>query len=214
MNFTLPCDTYVRLSRVAQNYIERDPPTPDYMKAMYLEIKSGEAFAVCTNIKLAAIEYLGKTNEPDGKMHLTLDPILLKQAQSEIPFNSSLQIVYNEMLAFANVKTTFGYNYPGNALIPAPATNEFDHWRSWAPDKPATKAKGVLSMIPADVMNLGLSSPSGRIVFQEFIDNTKPCVIRDRFDPKWMGLFMPCVVDENNKIIDIEPAKLPDWFKL
>ena len=57
MDFQIPCETFARLAKIAETTKSN---RPDYLKSVFIEYKDGDAFAVATNGKIAAIEYLGK----------------------------------------------------------------------------------------------------------------------------------------------------------
>jgi hypothetical protein len=53
------------------------------------------------------------------------------------------------------------------------------------------------------------SSPSGGVVFPEFIDSSKPVMIRDSLKPNWAGVFIPDVSKGSTKH---KPAEIPEWW--
>lgn len=209
MNFTIPCETFFRLTHVLKN--TKPGETADYLKSVYLENHEGKAFAIATNRKVAAIEFLGETTEPNGSVNITIDPALVKQCETEKSFNGIMYVHFNEMLNFATVKTQMGYNFPGNAAVNPGKETEFQSWRKWFPDAMPKKPNGATVFGAEWIANLGRSSPSGEIVFPTVIDCHVPVLVRDLHDPKWFGLFMPEYAPGGN-VVDVEPVSLPDWL--
>jgi hypothetical protein len=210
MDFTISCEIFARLANVVKDIPATE--TRAHLKSVYVEHKNGNAFAVVSNSKFAAIEHLGKVEGGDGSIHIAADAALIQQCQTEAPFNSVLAVGYNDMLKFATAKTTLGYCYPGNAAITADGSPLVE-WRKWAPEKPVKATKGAMFWNTENIIAIGKSSPSGRVLFPEFIDATKPVVIRDVTDDNWLGIFMPNRAVEGETITYSEGAKLPEWFK-
>ncbi|RUW55632.1 hypothetical protein EOA32_01025 [Mesorhizobium sp. M1A.F.Ca.ET.072.01.1.1] len=210
MEFAISCEIFARLANVVKDIPATE--TRPHLKSVYIEHKDGEAFAVASNSRFAAIEYLGKVDFGNGSVHIAADPVLIQQCRTEAPFNSVLSVSFNEVLQFGAAKTTLGYCYPGNVAVVANGS-PFVQWRTWTPDKPVTKTKGAMFWNTENIANIGASSPSGRLLFPEFIDATKPVVVRDIMDENWFGLFMPNRTVEGEIITYSDGAKLPEWFK-
>jgi hypothetical protein len=212
MEFAISCDIFARLANVVRNFDANE--TREYLKSVYIEHHLGNAFAVATNSKIAAIEFLGPVAFEQGSVNIVADPILIQQCRTEAAFGSVLSVSFNEVLQFGTAKTTLGYSYPGNAVI-IPRHPDFKKWRNWTPDKPVTQSKGAMFWNTETIAALGASSPSGRLLFPEFIDADKPVVVRDITDDNWFGLFMgrERKTDDGETITYTEGAKLPEWFK-
>lgn len=204
MEIKLPCETYVRLSKIAAI-------APDDFKSIYIERKNGITVAIATNRYIAAIERLPDANE-DGSVLLLFDPVLLTQCEAETQFNGNLEIVVNSMLQFASAKTSFGFSYPGNVSLPD-VSPEWERWRNWLPDAPAAASVGGMFWGENNIAALSSSAPSGKVVFPQFIDCSKPVIIRDHIDEKWLGLFMPLVHTDEGKTVQCDGATLPGWLK-
>lgn len=206
MNIEISCEIYARLAAIP---LILDPTDQrKYFKSLYLERENNVLFAVVTNGKLAAIERIGEDTGPDERTAIAIDPVLVAQAVKEISFNSKLVIVANPLLAFTAIKTTFGYNYPGNGMVQLPDANYFNEWRKWAPDEMPVKTSGAMFWATPMIHALSTASPTGCICFPEFIDITRPVLVRDRNSDEWVGLFMP-VTDDGEKI---DPASRPGWL--
>lgn len=204
MQFAIKCETYVRLNN-ALRLITADKM---HLNNIFVECKNGNLIAVATNGKIAAIELIGQTHEYDAFMHLIVDAALLAQAKAEENLGGSLQIVFTPALAHAAIKSTFGYQYPGNAAV-FPNSDIVQKWRGII-DKVETPSPMIIN---ADsIAALGHSSPSGMLVFPEIIDGSKPVVVRDMNDPNWFGMFMPTMFDEGKRIK--RPAAIyPEWAR-
>lgn len=214
MNFEIPAETFVRLAGVTRRIpVGLDETEIKYLRCVRLERVNGHVFAIASNRKVAAIyHFMDTVIGVDGVAHITIDPALIKQCETEKPFNSSLYITVIPELQMASVKTTLGYNYPGNGMIHF-AETPLDNWRKWVPDEPITETNGAMSWNIEDMEALNRASPSGEIAFPEFIDASAPVILRDIKSPDWLGMFMPNRVDDNGRGYTVTPAELPTWFK-
>lgn len=205
MNTEISCEIYSRLSEIPISVHPEDKRK--YFKSVFIERKANTLFAVVTNGNIAAIERIGEDIGPDECTALTVDPVLIKQCEVETAYNSKLVIVANPLLSFTAIKTTFGYNYPGNGMVQLPDKNHFNAWREWGPDEMPVRTSGAMFWNGAAILMLATASPSNGLCFPEFIDTGKPVVVRDLNSDDWMGLFMPTADGAK-----IEPATIPDWI--
>lgn len=194
----IPCETFVRLTNVLK-FMPKDDP---WCKSVRLEGN----LAIVTNRQYIAIERLD-TVAP-SVLHIPADPALIDQCAKEAVFHSKMHIVANDMLKFASLKTSLGYQHTGNAGLYLDGVNVIDRWRDILPTAPVKKSKGSMCLELGAVANLIESSPSGKIVFPEHIDWTVPVVVRDAVDPNWCAFFY---VRESDNIHD--PATIPGWIK-
>lgn len=203
-DFVIPCDVFVRLTRVLA--IESTEPN-EWFRAVRID----NGIALATNRIIMALENI--SNDNVGVVHIIADPALIAQCASEAPYKSLLTITVNEALKYAVAKTTLGYVHPGNCVVWSDEPNEFDRWRSLVDRtrEPLDKSTGAMYWDAENIANLAAASPSGRIVFEEFIDCTgaRPTIVRDPNDYEWFGLFQPWA-----KITDgaYNPATLPTWM--
>lgn len=211
MNFNIPCETYIRLSHVAKN------GDADFHNCLYVCQRDNVRMLIVTNRKIAAFEFLGKFDGPDFETWVSFDPVLLNQANIEKLASGHIFFVNVPDLKFVSAKTTMGYTHPGNVAFAIDtfqnARSKWHEWRSWLPDDEPVQHVGSMFMNADHIANLGYSSPSGRLVFPEIIDNRKPVVVRDILSENWFGLFMANRLDDNNVVQETEPAVLPDWVK-
>ena len=211
MNFVINCETVYRLSRLFDYY---PSGKPDYFKNIRIESKNNKQFAIVTNIKVAAIEIIGNYQNPDGAVNLTIDPVLIEQCKMEAGFKSQLFGTYNEALQFVSVKTTMGYNYPGNAGVFHKGMTVYDDWRDWLPDELPTQSSGTMMLQSESISALGLTAPSKQLLFPTFINDRLPVLVRDSVDDTWIGVFMPEYIDgETGKAVDLDPIEIPEWVK-
>ena len=210
MQITVPCETFARLSKIATAFeASRDPA---YFRSIYLEHKAGRSFAVATNIKFAAIEYLGRTAQPDASVNIDCDSGLIKQCEVERSHKGTLTIDYMSALRFASVKSSFGYVHPVNAAVFTATDNPaFERWRNWLPEKMPSGRDAPMFVDAANLAVLAESSPSGLILFPEFTSSV--VVVRDALVDNWLGAFIGTGELADGRIIKEMPVKMPDWVK-
>ena len=198
MEHVLPCDTFVRLTNALKNMPKDDP----WCRSVRLETN----LAIVTNRFYLVIERLESV--APSVLHIPADPVLIEQCKTEAVYHSKMHIVANDMLKFASLKTSLGYQFAGNAGLYLDAPNVMDRWREIIPDSMPKKSKGSMCLWTADLANIAESSPSGQIVFPEHIDWSQPVVIRDAVDPNWCAFFY---VRESDNPHD--PAIIPGWLR-
>lgn len=213
MNFQIPCEIFLRLANVPKylrpTFTEEEKIS---LSCVRIEIRTGQLLAIASNRKIAAIYNLGEIDQPDGAVHLRLDPAVLAQCETEKPFNSTIQVIAIKELGVVTAKTMLGFNCPADFGYFLNEPTHLENWRIWPSADPITKTKGAMSWVMQDILSLNFASPSGHIAFPEFIDANKPVVLRDMNFDNWVGLFMPNRVDDNGKVYTAEPAALPEWW--
>jgi hypothetical protein len=211
MNFEIPVETYIRLSGVT-NYIRESISDEEraLIRCVRLEHKDGKTLAIASNRKVAAIYHIGATTEPDGATHLNIDDKLLAQCHTEKPFNSKLFIVALPELGIVSLKTTLGYQ-SATAGFFAPET-PLAKWKTWVADEQPTKSNGAMGWHMEDMLALNSASPSGYLNFPEWIDATKPVVLRDPEFPEFVAMFMGNRINDKGAAYTVEPATLPAWW--
>lgn len=184
-----------------------DRPQP-YLRALYVERKSGKLIAVATNAKLAAIELIATASDgPDEHCFIDFEAGLVAQAVSEAPLSSALDVLAMPELQSTIVKTTYGYAHPGNVGIFPTGEVHTLKWRNWFPDKLPTASRGNMRFEGESLARLGRAAPSGKLVFPTYISEQIPCMVRDWIDPNWYGLFFPSF-----DVTKPSPEmKLPTW---
>lgn len=210
MNFTIDCDTFVRLSNVCK-YFE-NPNELDLKKrvnAIRLENVNGKRFAIVTNGKIACVENLGETEELDGAVTVALTEELLQQCRLDALFGASLIVTSIPELALATGQISNGTQLNGN-IATWYDDNPLDRWREWLPDETPKASKGSMFWNTMYIETLFNASPTGLIYFQEFVDVEQPIILRDYNDKNWFGLFL--AAPQKPSIIS-EGATLPDWYE-
>ena len=207
MNFSIKCQTFVRLTSVC-NFFE--PTTRadvrEKINTLRLENKDGKCFAIATNEKIAVVEFLHNTDQPDGCIHVIRDEALIKQCEIEMQFDSNLHFTAVKEIAVATAKTDLGYSHPENCCYWWDDT-PLNNWRNWAPSDNPAESTGAMYWNINHIETLVRSSPSGQIVFPEFINSSQPLVLRDRKSPNWAGLFIP---DAGDGLV--KQAEIPEWW--
>ena len=207
MNIDISCELYARLSAIP---LLLDPMEGrKYLKSLFFERNNGNLYAVATNVKLAAIEYLGKNDGPDECTAIVIDQALIDQCKREIACNGRMSIVANPLLNYTSIKTTFGFVCPGNDMVQLPEMSNFNQWREWFPDSIPKKNHGAMYWTTSLIHALATTSPTGGLRVPEHIDTTRPVVVRDQESANWAGLIMPIPLDEN---ATVEPATIPEWL--
>lgn len=193
--YKISANALERLASVVKFSTEED------LKTVRLENRSGQTFAIATNRKVASIENLGPTTEPDSAVHLKLSDELLALCLSGGIL--TFTIVPEALISMCQ-------NDKGMVSDCCYWSTEgpLEKWRSWA-HVDATKSAGVMHWDLFQIETLVSSSPSGKIYFPTFINAEKPVTIRDCTSDKWVGLFLP-QPDTGEK--NMSPAKLPEWW--
>lgn len=181
MRFDIKCATFVRLASICSFF---EPSTQqefrDKLNTVRLEIVNGRVLAIATNIKIAAIESVGFTMPGEyGVAHVILDPALIAQCKYESNMDGTLTINTIPEAALGMAQTSSGWMMPGNACYWFDET-PLNDWRKWAPDEVEKKSTGIMVWNAFHVQSLVESSPTGKVVFPEFIHVKKPVVLRDK----------------------------------
>jgi hypothetical protein len=200
-DFIIPCDTFGRIASVIENF----PPDGD-PNFKYVRIEDG--FALASDRKFMAIE---KIVGGAGIIHIVSDPTLIAQCRTEAKFSSVLTITVNEALRFVVAKTTLGYVHSANIGYWPVGKTDLDRWREVVDmtKTPVKKGKGGMFWDCAAIARLAAASPSGRVIFEENIDNQRPTIMRDVHDYNWVGIFNPY---SNQEAGTLTPATLPSWI--
>lgn len=211
-NFVLSCDAFVRMAAIIEGYspgVGREE-----LLSVFIRHKNGLTVAVATNSKIAAFEFIGETQEPDGGLMVIPDPALVQQCKTEIAFNGFLTIQTNDILQFATAKTTLGYNHPTNAAIWGASRDNIDWiFQQVSAFTPTKKQNGVMHWYADSIAKLANSTPSGRIIFPRIFDAEKPLLLRDPLSENWTGLFIPQMNDFDKSQQPNIFATTPEWFE-
>jgi hypothetical protein len=213
MRFQISCETFARLSNACK--IDANEPR-FFLRSVRIENINGHAFAIASNAKIMAVEYLDQTTEPNGFVQVIASDALINQCKIEAAFDSILQIdlIDNEVVKYVNIATTFGYKHPENGGFfwsseNAKGWNDLSKWREIPNTFPTETSDGFMFMDAELLADLGRSAPSGRITFPEKINTKQPVIVCDSIDPAWMGMFVSIASDNN---VTMKPAKIADWW--
>lgn len=210
MDFMISCDVFFRLAQVIGHFKpSTDQDLVKKLSCVRLEYKNNRYYAIVTNKEIAAIQYLGTTEQPDHAIHLTVNERLINQIKNEIPYDSFLIIETIPGMAVTTLTTTLGYRYNDDPCI-YPDETPMDNWKDWFPDKLADANRGIMFWNADHVAALAASAPSGKIFFPKFIDVNKPIIIRDTLDDSWCGLFIPKPDFDEPQVN--QGAEMPKWL--
>lgn len=207
-NFTIKCETLVRLSNVCSYFSPRvDEELKNTINVVRLENSGGHCLAIVTNQAVACVEKLGEAIDKDGYADIKLDPVLIRQMKQEALYGSFLNVATIPELATSTCSTSLGWQYPNCCVWHD--DSPLNKWRDWATDN-AVQSFGSMYWDLDEVEVLFKSSPTGKIVFPEFIDSEKPVTLRDRYSEDWVGLFIP---KPNPGERVTRKAELPEWWR-
>lgn len=212
MQYSISCEQFLRLANATIKAYD-DDNYPDHYRCIYLENKNSHAYAVATNGKIMAVEHLGGTRNPDGRVLIMITDMLLGQCAAEIAHDGFINISVTDVPGFkyAALTTTHGFSYPMNAAFFPPDDDWPRPWYNWRrilPDAMSLIPSGFLYMKGELLANLCKSCPSGSIVFPEVINTTQPILVRDSVDPDWCGLFLG-----TSQKLNAKPALFPEWLR-
>lgn len=162
--------------------------------------------AIATERNYMAVQRI--KDSVDQPVHLLFDEVLIEQCKTEAALSGQLHLMIEPSLGIATAKTTFGYVHTVNLLHNPGGVNCLDQWRTVINPVRPVNPVGSIMLDAAGLMMLLQTSPSGKIVFEETIDMSKPTILRDLIDPDWFGVFIP--LDDKNPH---DPATIPEWFK-
>jgi hypothetical protein len=207
-NFTIKCETFIRLANICSFFSQRvDEETKNKINVLRLENHSGNLIAIITNQAIACIERIGTTSEKNSYCDVILDANLLNKIKEEIVYGSTLTINTIPEFAISTAQTTMGNQF--NNCCAWYDDSPLNKWRSWGTEN-ASKSVGAMYWELDEIEVLTRSSPTGKIVFPEFIDVNKPITLRDRYSDQWVGLFIP---KPNVGEIIKQKAELPVWWR-
>lgn len=188
MPLTVSCETFARLARLSQIAENKEY---SWLRSVALQRKNGRLFALATDACFCAVELVAEQpGEPDDFALITIDPVLLAQCETEKAFGGQLFITKNQELNFTEVRSSFGFIFPGNAGIFPISPVPLRDWQDWV--KPFPKSVNGSIFLDVDRMSaLVAASPSGRVLLPKSYDTSKPLPIRDAVSSNWLGFFVP-----------------------
>jgi hypothetical protein len=190
--FTIPADIFARMSNAANR---ADDPKRPHLACVRLEYKDGKYFAIASTSYVMAVEYLGETDQPDCAVNV---PLVIADADQTLIFEW-----------YAEFKVlTCSVDEASATLTPLPDIEPlFTRWWSIFADTTQTKSKGFLYMEGDMMAALCAASPSGKLCFPAVVDSSRVVIVRDVYDPNWVGAFLA-----NDKTKTAKPAVKPEWM--
>jgi len=206
--FTIKCETLARLASVCA-YFDKDIKNEikKQINTIRFENKNGRSYAISSNSIIASIEYLGSTEQPDGDTHLKLDKELLKAVKKGSLNNETATILTVPEIAVSTIQLSSGFTMSDCCywLNETPLSK----WRGWISREKLKKSSGAMFWDTYHIQTLLNASPSGKVVFPEFINCRYPVLIRDVNDKNWAGVFLPI---PKIRTKETEPATIPEWW--
>lgn len=213
MKFVISCEQFNRLSRGAYifgedlglNAANKPHEVRPALCSVLLENYNGNCYAIVSNGVIMAIELLSETSEPNGQVAIRTDPALIAQCKAEMLFTADLVVTFDPATGVANVVSTFGFVYPGNANVGLPWPGKTWHELLTAVQAKPEQAAAV-TVSGAFMARLASTAPSGDFVFPKVVSRSQPVFVRDDVDASWLGIFL---LQRSNMLF----ATLPDWAK-
>lgn len=202
MNISIPCDTIVRLSNLLPK------PGAD-VEDIFHSIRLDHGRIIVTDRMYAAVEELTPFK---GVYHIRLPDEILEQCRIEAQYSSNLIVTPNEMIKWTVARTTMGFEINESIGVWPTEPTTFDKWFEKLVRPcltPATLTNGALICDADDIARLAATSPSGRIIFESVIDTSRPTILRDIDDSRWVGFFWPKLHDGRYHA----PASIPRWLE-
>lgn len=206
--YTIKSSTLNRIASVCSFF---HPTTSETMKkalnTVRLENKGGKTFAIASNQKIGVVEYLGETDEPDSGDHIILSDGLLQQLFMEAASDHSMTITTVPEMAISTLQSSSGFTFVDccywweNIYL--------KEWQTWGVESPKANS-GIMRWDLDYVESLMKSSPSNNIIFPRFINVKVPIVLRDFYNPNWVGVFLASKTGVETTV----PAELPEWWSL
>lgn len=173
------------------------------LSTVRLEVKDGKQYLIGYNGFIACVQYLGEIKDANEVVFLNIDK---KSLTFEVSIGSEYNIETIPDLACGTITTNYGSSY--NDMLYWSDNDESNDWFSWFTNPPKEN-KGFMYWDLYQIQTIFECSPSGEIIFPEYIDCTKPIVVADSIDSNWLGVFI--ARSESDKLL--KPAKLPEWLK-
>jgi len=178
------------------------------LKTIRLENRNGHLFGIATNQRIASIEYLGVTKEPNDAAHLIISDSFIRQMFTESLTDNIITVNTIPEIGLSSLTSVSGYNSTN-------CCHWFDdtplqEWREWADNVKKTSC-GAMYLDLFNLETLIKASPTGKVVFPEHVDINIPVVLKDYGCSTWAGLFF---AQPPEGITIKEGAELPEWWNI
>jgi hypothetical protein len=185
----VPVQTFNRIA----NAVGDDPSRP-FCHCVLIEVTaSGKVFAIASDGKILACERIGFVQGLPASQTI-IRPLPQHKSGDVVIVPGAVWVEVNGM--------------PIDFLQPINET--YINWRFALPKTAPKKPVVPVSFSSRHLLKLASTSPSGGLVFPDFIAMDSSIVVNDADVPEWFGLYMP-VVDGDKK--NLQPAILPGWFE-
>lgn len=181
-------DAYLRLSKLVDFFPSHmTEERREKLRYVMIQNKGGEAFAVASNARVAAVEYMGSTEGEDGVVFLPVNDEIKRIADEASKQNIWIELNIIPELGIDTMNVGRAFMNNTSVFIDDSPLLKWPSWFTKSPDA----SKGIMMWDLFAVESLIRSSPSGIVVFPEFIDNGNPVMLRDRHKDGWVGFFIP-----------------------
>lgn len=207
MLFRIPARTFARLSRCCT--IEEIDGKDDrrFLKGVLLERDDSlQVFAVASNGRIMAVEYLNYdvSGNPGETVTVIADTALVEKCRAS---DGSLVVTDGAVWIEEN---GIPVEFFDAALLVVPS--QFTMWRKAVP-RGRTDKHGVLTSNGFQFERLAQSSPSGWVIFEDWISEDGIALVNDPENPDWFGVFVGWLRQTpGGKKIPKTGAKLPKWI--
>lgn len=206
MDAQLPCRIFSRMSRVSKSLPETE--RRDWLRSVFVERKNDHVWIGATDATFAAIYYVGPSHGEDGFVLIRNDDVLLNRL-AQFDVDAKFRVIDTPFLNWCGLTTPDGYAPSHDVAIrDMTAISTLNKWREWLPDT-LPEEPGRAMYIECDrLLKLVECCPSGQIVFPKIIDANSPIIVRDHYDPSWLGVFLARPHDG----LHVKGAQIPDWI--
>lgn len=213
MLFKVPGAVFSRIAQVAHNAAFDGPEDArPYLAGVRIERDdSMRLFVVATNAKVMAVEYLDfNADGPPGAVTVNA-AVMLKLIRGAL---NTVVITDGAIWLEDEAGTPLEFADP-SAIMPG----FYPDWRKIVPKGERTKGHGIMSYRGHNIDRLAKSSPSGILVFPDWINEGGPIIVRAVPDdlknnehfPNWFGMFIGML--QYGTVKPPPAAVIPDWLK-
>lgn len=211
--FKIYPDTLIRLAKVV-GFFEPNvsQEVKSQLQTVRLENKNGKCLAIATNVKIAVAEYIGPTTEPDSVCHVKLKDELMDYVRLLQGRNEMVVFTTIPEIGMSTAQVGTGGGFIGDVCYWFDST-PLNDWNSWFVEPPK-QSSGIMCWDVFHVEALLQASPSGKVVFPEFINADRPVLLRDRYESQtWYGVFLPSDKLTPDLRHEVQNCYMPDWLK-
>lgn len=195
----LKCSELYRISTVISKETDN--------RIIQFEIRNNNIFVIACNKACAVVKHLAETNEGDSFFLLKCTDNLLNYLKENKTSDEMITIETIPEFACGSISCK---DFSDSESFLWLNDSFYKNWLDWfEPVKTQLESsKGSMFFNLYQIQTLFEASTSGEIVFPEFIDATKPVLVRDINDSNWFGFFIPS--PEYRKIL--KQKELPEWL--